>query len=61
MDAKFDLNRWKNVKEKIKYLYPQLTDADLICRHQSKEHLYNRIAGKLVISKKEFTEIVDSL
>jgi len=61
MDAKLDLNRWKKVKEKIKSLYPQLSDADLICRHQSKENLYYLISTKLVISKKEFTEILDSL
>ena len=61
MGAKFELNRWKNVKEKIKLLYPQLTDADLICRNQSKENLYNLIKTKMAISKKEFTEIVDSL
>lgn len=61
MDANFDLDRWKNVKEKIKSLCPQLTDADLIWRHESKENLYNHISPKLVISKKEFMAIVDSL
>jgi len=61
MEAKFDLNRSKKLKEKIKLLYPQLTDADLICRQQSKENLYNLITTKLVISKKEFSAIVNSL
>jgi hypothetical protein len=60
MDVKFDLNHWENVKGKLKSLYPQLTDADLIWRHESKDNLYYLIASKLLISKKEFTEIVDS-
>jgi hypothetical protein len=61
MDAKFDLYHWDNIKEKLKSLYPQLTDADLIWRHETKDSLYNLIATKLVISKKEFAAVVDSL
>lgn len=61
METDFDLKHWENVKEKLKNLYPQLTDSDLIWRHESKENLYYLIATKLVISKKEFSEIVDSL
>ena len=61
METKFDLYHWDNVKEKLKSLYPQLTDADLIWRHESKENLFTLIATKLVISKKEFAEVVDSL
>jgi len=61
MDSKFDLYHWNNVKEKLKNLYPQLTDADLIWRHETKDNLFSLIAGKLVISKKAFTEIVESL
>jgi hypothetical protein len=61
MDVKFDLYHWDNVKEKLKSLYPELTDADLIWRHETKDSLYNLIATKLVISKKAFSEIVDSL
>lgn len=61
METKFDLYHWNNVKEKLKSLYPQLTDADLIWRHESKENLFMLIATKLVISKKTFTEIVESL
>lgn len=59
METKFDLNHWENVKGKLKSLYPQLTDADLIWRHESKDNLYSLIASKLLISRKEFTEIVD--
>lgn len=61
MDSKFDLYHWNNVKEKLKNLYPQLTNADLIWRHETKDNLFSLIASKLVISKKEFIEIVESL
>lgn len=61
MNDDFDLKRWDNVKGKLKNIYPQLTDADLIWRHESKENLFYQIASKLVISKKELITIVDSL
>jgi hypothetical protein len=61
MDVKFDLDHWERVKWKLKSLYPELTDSDLIWRHETKDSLYNLIANKLVISKKEFSAVVDSL
>ncbi len=61
MKTRFDLDQWERVKWKLKKMYPQLTEADLIWRHESKDNLYYEIASKLVISKKEFTEIVESL
>ena len=61
MDTDFDLKHWDNLKDKLKDLYPQLTDSDLIWRHETKNDLFNLIATKLVISKKEFSDIVDSL
>jgi uncharacterized protein YydD (DUF2326 family) len=59
MEATFDLDHWERVKWKLKNLYPQLTDSDLIWRHESKDSLYALIASKLLISRKEFSEIVD--
>jgi hypothetical protein len=61
METDFDLKNWDNVKDKLKDLYPELTDSDLIWRHETKESLYSLIATKLVISKKEFSAIVNSL
>lgn len=61
MNTKFDLDHWERIKWKLKSLYPQLTDSDLMWRHESKDSLFNQIASKLVISKKEFSEVVDSL
>jgi hypothetical protein len=59
METKFDLDHWERTKWKLKSLYPQLTDADLVWRHDTKDSLYYHIASKLLISRKEFTEIVD--
>jgi len=61
MDKKFDLDHWERVKWKLKNLYPQLTDSDLMWRHESKDNMFSEIASKLVISKKAFSEIVESL
>lgn len=61
MDNEFDLKQWENVKRKLKSLYPQLTDSDLIWRHETKNDLFNMIATKLVMSNKEFFDLVDSL
>jgi hypothetical protein len=61
METDFDLKHWDYVKDKLKSLYPQLTDSDLIWRHETKNDLFNLIATKLVISKKEFSDLVDSL
>jgi hypothetical protein len=61
MNTKFDLDHWERVKWKLKNLYPQLTDSDLMWRHETMDTLYNQIASKLVISKKEFTDMVESL
>ena len=57
----FDLDHWERVKLKLKRLYPQLTDSDLMWRHETKDNMFNEIASKLVISKKTFSEIVESL
>jgi hypothetical protein len=60
MKNEFDLENWDTVRWRLKSMYPQLTDSDLIWRHETKDNLYNLIARKLLISKKEFTDLVDS-
>ena len=49
MDPEFDLYHWDNVKDKLLRLYPQLTDADLIWRHETKSNLYHLIPTKILI------------
>lgn len=61
METQIDLDHWENIKWKLKSLYPQLTDADLMWRHETKNDLFGMIATKLVIPKKEFSVIVDLL
>jgi hypothetical protein len=61
MDKDFDFTHWENVKDKLKRRYPQLTDSDIIWRHETKDDLFAMIATKLVMSKKELATIVDSL
>lgn len=61
MDNEFDLVQWEHVKRKLKRLYPQLTDSDLIWRHETKNDLYNMIATGLGKTLKEFEDIIDSL
>jgi len=60
MDRDFDLTQWENVKWKLKRMYPQLTDSDLIWRHETKNDLFKMLATKLVVSKKELIDIVDT-
>lgn len=61
LDKDLDFTRWENVKEKLKRQFPQLTESDLIWRHETRDDLFAMIATKLVITKKEFEAIVDSL
>lgn len=61
MNEKFDLNRWHRIKMILKKKYPQLTEADLIWRHETKDELFRTLADKLGRSRSEFTAEVDAL
>jgi hypothetical protein len=60
MDNEFDFNNWDMVKDKLKNIFPQLTEADLIWRHGTGDDFYSTIATKLGKTRKEFHAIVDS-
>lgn len=60
MQNDFDVHKWNMNKYKLLKKYPELTNADLIWRHESKTVLFQTIADKLGISQKVFEEIVDS-
>ena len=47
MDTEFDMNNWGNVVVKLKKRYPQLTNADLIWRHETNADFYKLIAAEL--------------
>jgi len=61
MKAEFDLKNWDNIAVKLKSKYPQLTDADLIWRHETKADFYMIIAVKLGISMNELEQIIEHL
>lgn len=61
MDKEFDLNHWNNIKTDLKKKYPQLTNADLIWRFETKDDLFRMIASKLGITKKYLDDFVESL
>jgi hypothetical protein len=56
----FDIHNWNLNKYKLLNKYPQLTNADLIWRHETKNDLFRTIANKLGMTKKEFEEIVEN-
>jgi hypothetical protein len=60
MQYEFDIHQWNLNKFKLIQKYPQLTNADLIWRHESKNDLYRTIADKLGITLKVFEEIVEN-
>jgi len=61
METEFDLNHWNNIKQNLKKIYPQLTDADLIWRHETKDDLFKMIASKLGETKKRLEEVLETL
>ncbi|MBN2806617.1 MAG: hypothetical protein JXR22_08145 [Prolixibacteraceae bacterium] len=61
MKEEFDIKIWNQNKNKLKQKYPQLTEADLIWRHETKDDLFRMIANKLNLKKKDFEEIIGSL
>lgn len=61
MDTEFDLNAWGDIAEKLKNKYPQLTNADLIWRHETKRDFYKIIATELGITTNELEQIIAQL
>ena len=61
MDTEFDMNNWGNVVVKLKERYPQLTNADLIWRHETQDDFFKIIATELGITKSELKLIIEQL
>ena len=61
MDTEFDLNAWGDIAGKLKNKYPQLTNADLIWRHETKADFYKLIATELVITTNELEQVIAQL
>ena len=60
MEAKFDINQWRQIKDKLKDQYPELTNADLIWGRVSGEDLIQMISTKLGKSRKDLMDVIDS-
>jgi hypothetical protein len=60
MQKEFNVYKWNMKKHKLINKYPQLTSADLIWRHETRDELYRSIADKLGMTTKVFEEIVES-
>jgi len=60
MEKDFDIIKWNLNKTKLIKKYPQLTDADLIWRHETKNDLIRSIADKLGLTKKGLEEIIEN-
>lgn len=61
MREDFDVHYWNMNNYKLVVKFPQLTNADLIWRHESKHDLLQSIAEKLGIKLKDLEEITASL
>jgi len=61
MKAEFDLKNWDNIAVKLKKKYPQLTDADLIWRHETQVDFYMIMAVKLGITMNELKQMIKYL
>ncbi len=61
MESKFNLDYWDRLKPILKKEFPQLTNADLFWRHETKNDLFKMIATKLKKTKKQFEEDIETL
>lgn len=61
MEKEFDLNKWNAVAAKLKVKYPQLTNADVIWRHETKSEFYKMIASSLGITTRELQRQIEEL
>lgn len=52
---------WKELKDKLKEQFEQLTDNDLLLAHGKKEELLNRLQIKLGKSREEIQTIISDL
>ena len=61
MDAKFDMNGWRIIKDKLKNKYPELTEVDVNWGHISRDNLLEIISSKIGKTKLELVNEIESL
>ncbi|MCK3684936.1 hypothetical protein [Maribellus sp. YY47] len=60
METKFDMNQWRYIKDKLRNMYPELSDSDLNWGRVSREDLLQNISTKLGKTKKDLIDVIDS-
>ena len=61
MELKFNLDYWERLKPILKKEFPQLTNADLFWRHETKNDLFKMLSTKLKITQRQFEKDVENL
>jgi hypothetical protein len=61
MESKFNLDYWNRLKPLLKQRFPQLTEADLFWRHETKNDLYKMLATKLKKTRKQLEIEIETL
>lgn len=60
METEFDFKNWGGIMTNLKNKYPQLSNADLMWRHETKDDLYKDIANKMGKTKNELIALIQS-
>ncbi|WP_163711763.1 general stress protein CsbD [Mangrovibacterium lignilyticum] len=61
MGIDLDQKKWSDIQIKLLRKYPQLTNADVIWRHETRDYLIRTIATGLGKTKNELEEIIEQL
>nr|WP_319268922.1 hypothetical protein [uncultured Draconibacterium sp.] len=61
MDAKFDMNGWRIIKDKLRNKYPELTEVDVNWGHISRDNMLEIISTKVGKTKLELINEIESL
>ncbi|AHW60570.1 hypothetical protein SAMN05444285_10529 [Draconibacterium orientale] len=61
MDAKFDMNGWRIIKDKLRNKYPELTEVDVNWGHISRDNMLEIISTKVGKTKLELVNEIESL
>ena len=61
MDAKFDMNGWRIIKDRLRNKYPELTELDVDWGHISRDTMLEIISTKVGKTKLELINEIESL
>ena len=60
METKFDMNEWGRIKDQLRNKYPEITNADLVWGHISRDDMLQMISSKIGITKKDLMDVIES-